>query len=83
MKWFFVVLVAVVILLHQDTWNWTDKTLVGGFMPIGLAYHGLYSCLAAVTMALLVKFLWPAHLEDEEEYTTPATAAAPAADEAR
>jgi uncharacterized membrane protein len=67
MKWLMVALVVVVILLHHDFWNWTDKTLVFGVLPVGLAYHGLYSILASVTMVLLVRFLWPAHLEEEEE----------------
>ena len=55
--------VLVVILLHQDIWNWTDKTLVLGFLPIGLAYHIGYSFLAALTMAVLVRFAWPHDLE--------------------
>ncbi|MDX1934427.1 MAG: DUF3311 domain-containing protein [Capsulimonadales bacterium] len=65
MRYLLAALVAVVILLHQDIWNWTDKTLVFGFLPIGLAYHGGYSVMAVVTMAILVRFLWPAHLDDE------------------
>jgi uncharacterized protein DUF3311 len=55
--------IIVVILLHQDFWLWTNKTLVLGFLPIGLAYHIGYSFLAALTMAALVRFAWPEHLE--------------------
>ena len=45
-------------------WNWTkSEPLVFGVLPIGLAYHAGYSLLAAVTMAVLVKFAWPKHLE--------------------
>ncbi len=57
-------LVAVVYVLHQDFWNWKQATLVFGFLPIGLAYHAAYSVLAAITMAVLVKFAWPKHLEE-------------------
>ena len=58
-------LVIVVYVLHQDFWNWKKaEPLVFGFLPIGLAYHAGYSILAAITMALLVKFAWPKHLED-------------------
>ncbi|HXP61812.1 MAG TPA: hypothetical protein VN829_15060 [Dongiaceae bacterium] len=58
-------LVVAVYLLHQDFWNWKKATpLIFGFLPIGLAYHAAYSMLAAVTMAVLVKFAWPTHLED-------------------
>ncbi len=59
------VMVVMVYALHQDFWNWRRfEPLVLGFLPIGLAYHAAYSLLAAVTMALLVKFAWPAHLEE-------------------
>lgn len=48
---------------HQDFWLWTDKTLVLGFIPVGLAYHLGYTLLAALTMAALVKWAWPADLD--------------------
>lgn len=58
-------LVIAVYILHQDFWNWTkSEPLVFGFLPIGLAYHTGYSVLAAITMAVLVKFAWPKHLEN-------------------
>jgi len=60
-------MVAAVILLHQDFWFWTDKTLVLGFLPIGLAYHVGFSFLAAAAMWVLVRFAWPASLEDERQ----------------
>jgi hypothetical protein len=60
-------LVLIVYILHQDFWNWKNaEPLVLGFLPIGLAYHAAYSILAAITMALLVKFAWPKHLENIE-----------------
>ena len=68
-------LVVVVYVLHQDFWNWTRaEPLIFGFLPIGLAYHAGYSILAAATMAVLVKFAWPKHLEnvqpeDAQKYT--------------
>jgi hypothetical protein len=57
------VLAFVLLLLHQDFWWWDDSTLVFGFMPTGLAYHALYSILAASLWALAIKFAWPHHLE--------------------
>jgi len=58
-------MVILVYLLHQDFWNWKKaEPLVFGFLPIGLAYQAGYSILAAITMAVLVKFAWPTHLED-------------------
>jgi hypothetical protein len=66
MKWALTAVVAVVVLLHQDFWFWTDKTLLFGFLPVGLAYHLGYAVLAAATMALLVRFAWPSRLEDDD-----------------
>jgi hypothetical protein len=67
MKWLLTLIVIVVILLHQDIWNWKNNALVLGFIPIGLAYHIGYSCLAALTMWLLVRLAWPKQLEEEEK----------------
>ena len=58
-------LVIGVYILHQDFWNWKKAgPLLFGFLPPGLAYHAGYSILAAVTMAILVRFAWPAELEN-------------------
>ncbi len=59
-------MVAVVYVLHQDYWNWKDGELLLGFLPVGLAYHAGYSIVAALMMAVLVKFAWPSHLENVE-----------------
>ena len=60
-------LVCGVYLLHQDFWNWKKAgPLIFGFLPVGLAYHAGYSILAAIMMAVLVKFAWPEHLETSE-----------------
>lgn len=75
MKLLLAIWVVLVLLLHQDIWFWKDRTLVFGLIPIGLAYHALYAVLASITMALLVRFLWPGHLEDEEVYTATSTRA--------
>jgi len=66
MRWLLVGLLIVAVLLHQDFWLWTDRTLVFGFLPIGLAYHIAYSLGAAALMGLLVRYMWPAHLEESE-----------------
>ncbi len=58
-------LVAIVYVLHQDFWNWKRADpLIFGFLPIGLAYQAAYSVLAALMMAVLVRTVWPKHLED-------------------
>lgn len=60
-----VLIIVVMVALHHDIWNWTNKTLVFGFLPIGLAYHIFYAILASLTMAFLVKFAWPSEIEEE------------------
>ncbi len=61
-----IVFVAVVVLylLHQDWWNWDNRSLVLG-LPVGLAYHAAFCVAASVLMFCLVRFAWPAHLEVE------------------
>lgn len=65
MKWLLSLLVLAVYILHQDTWNWHDRSLVFGFLPKGLAYHASYAVLCSIMMAILVRFAWPSHIEDE------------------
>jgi hypothetical protein len=69
MKWLLALVVLLVIFLHQDFWLWKDKTLVLGFLPIGLAYHIGYSFLASLTMWMLVRLAWPSQLESVEVET--------------
>jgi len=57
------VLVLVLGVLHWDFWFWGDATLVLGFLPVGLAYHALFSVLCGVVWALAVKYAWPEHVE--------------------
>ena len=65
-KFLLFLLIAAVYVLHQDNWNWKNADIVLGFLPMGLAYHVGYSVLAAIMMAVLVKFAWPKHLENSE-----------------
>ena len=67
MKYLVVPVLLLVYALHQDLWNWTNKMLIGGILPVGLAYHVFYSVLASMTMLFLVKVAWPQHLENEIE----------------
>jgi uncharacterized protein DUF3311 len=66
MKPLLALVVAAVVILHQDFWLWDDRTLVFGFLPAGLVYHLGYSVLAAATLWVLVRFAWPRHLEEDE-----------------
>ena len=59
---------VLLYLLHQDLWFWRSRTpLVGGFLPIGLAYHALYCLLVALLMWALTAWAWPSRLEQDLE----------------
>ena len=49
------VLAVAMAILHQDFWLWDSDQLVFDFMPIGLAYHAMYSIAAACLWALAIK----------------------------
>ena len=52
--------VGVLAVLHQDVWWWGDPTLVGGILPIGLAWHVAYAGMAAALWAAIGRWAWPA-----------------------
>lgn len=60
----FLIVFIVLGVLHQDVWNWDNANLVFGFMPVGLAYHAVYSLVAAMFWAVVMKFAWPHKLEE-------------------
>ncbi|MCR9246911.1 MAG: DUF3311 domain-containing protein [bacterium] len=57
-------LVVVLAILHYDFWNWNDRTLVFGFVPVGLWFQVLVSIGAAIAWALVVRFAWPTRIEE-------------------
>jgi hypothetical protein len=56
-------LAAVLFVLHHDFWWWSDRTLILGFLPIGLAYHAAFSVAAALLWLAANRFAWPEELE--------------------
>jgi hypothetical protein len=60
--WF---MVALLIIFHQDFWNWRSDQNVYGIMPIGLMYHIWLSLAAAGVWTLACLFAWPADLAEE------------------
>lgn len=57
-------MVLILVIVHQDFWNWNDETLVFGFMPIGLFYHACMSLAAGVVWFLACQFAWPNDVDD-------------------
>ncbi len=68
--WVIWTLAAVLFVLHHDFWFWDDRTLVLGFLPVGLAYHVAYSVAAALLWLAAVRFAWPHHIEEWADGTT-------------
>ena len=57
------IIFVALFVLHQDFWFWDDRTLVFGFLPVGLAYHAGFSIAAALLWAAAVKWAWPSEIE--------------------
>ena len=53
----------ILFIAHQDFWLWDDGSLIMGFMPIGLAYHALFSLACSCLWALACFKAWPEQLE--------------------
>ncbi len=70
--WIITALVVLLLILHQDNWFWESKTLVFGFMPIGLFWHACISIGASLTWALATVIAWP--MDDVEAPADPKTA---------
>ena len=64
-RWVWLTLIVLVI-AHQDFWFWDDSGVVLGFLPVGLAYHALFSIVATCAWFAVVHFAWH---EDEGEET--------------
>ena len=58
--------VALLLVLHQDYWQWNKMSLDFGFMPRVLTYHAALSIVAAILWFMATKFCWPGNLNDAE-----------------
>ena len=57
---------VLLFVLHQDFWWKDDARLVGGVLPISLAYHVVWTLLVAFGWFLVAKFCWPKKLDDDD-----------------
>ncbi len=69
MKYVIWTMVLILLIVHQDFWNWFDNTLVMGFIPIGLFYHACISLAAGFTWWLATVFIWPKDLDADNDPT--------------
>lgn len=63
MKYLVILMAVALAILHQDYWWWDDKSVLFGFLPVGLAWHMGISLAAGVVGFLAVTFCWPAKLD--------------------
>ena len=63
MKKLVIGLAIAMLILHQDSWLWSNTSLVFDFIPVGLFYHACFSIAVAVLAVLAIKFIWPHDLE--------------------
>ncbi|MDA8805966.1 hypothetical protein N9N55_01960 [Opitutales bacterium] len=61
----------VLLFVHQDFWNWSDESLVGLGMPIGLFYHALFSLACSALGVWAVTRAWPTEWEKYAEEKSP------------
>ena len=57
--------IAVLVVIHQDIWNWDNDTLVFGFIPMTLAYHACISIAASVVWLIAATTAWPVDPDQE------------------
>ena len=63
------VVIVGLLILHQDVWFWDSQTVVVG-LPIGMAYHVVFSIVVALAFSLVLKYAWPAEVEASGEKDT-------------
>lgn len=70
MKKVVVAFMLILFVLHQDFWLRENGDLVLGILPATLAYHMVFTLLAALAWAMVVKFAWPQYSEEDDEEGT-------------
>lgn len=63
-------LVLVLLVLHQDYWQWDRNEILFGFLPYTLAWNIGLSVITAIVWLFVCTVLWPAEegvMIDESE----------------
>lgn len=58
-------LVLLLLVLHQDNWNWENSNLVFGFVPVTLFYQMCISLAAGAVWFLATRIAWPDDVEEK------------------
>ncbi len=59
-------LVLILLIFHQDYWQWDRNELVFGFLPYTMAYNIGVSLATVMLWIFVCSFLWPKHLDEME-----------------
>lgn len=62
--WLFFILLLI---LHQDFWNWSSEKVIFLGMPIGLFYHAIFSIACSALGGWAVLCAWPVRWEKYSE----------------
>ena len=69
-------ILLLLVAAHHDFWFWKDASLIGGWMPVGLALHIALSIVAAGFWLFAVRTAWP--VEEGAQVAESASSATPA-----
>lgn len=69
MRYIFWILVIVLLVAHQDYWQWERNELLFGFMPYTMAYNIGISIATALLWIFVCTFMWPNELDDVQPET--------------
>ncbi|MDG1874924.1 MAG: DUF3311 domain-containing protein [Mariniblastus sp.] len=75
MKFLIWILVAALVIMHQDFWNWDSSEIYLGFLPVGLTYHIGISLAASFVWAMACWLAWPKGVDEFENEPAPVTSA--------
>ena len=59
-KWAVAIAILILLIAHQDYWQWDRADLVLGFVPWNMAYHVGLSVVTAVVWLIVCLTCWPA-----------------------
>ena len=65
-KWLVAVAILILLVAHQDYWQWDRADLVMGFIPYNMAYHIGLSIVTAIVWLAVCTFCWPRQPEEPD-----------------
>jgi hypothetical protein len=60
------ILFLLLLVLHQDYWQWERNEILFDFLPYTMAYNIGISLVTALVWLFVCRFLWPHELDEFE-----------------